>query len=105
MKNELMEYFLLSDNEEIFSLAIQPKSCGGEDAFKFLALYGDGVLNLSLLDIISNKGINNSGQITELIQSFHNEKTLTKIAGKLNIDQLMKETFEKEAIPQNDLLF
>ena len=103
MKNELMEYFLLSDNEEIFSLAIQPKSCGGEDAFKFLALYGDGVLNLSLLDIISNKGINNSGQITELIQSFHNEKTLTKIAGKLNIDQLMKETFEKEQITLNDL--
>ncbi len=103
MKNELMDYFFLSEHEEIFSLAIQPKSCGGGDAFKFLALYGDGVLNLTLLDIISNKGISNSGQITELIQSFHNEKTLTKIARKLKIDQLMKENFKKGKMTQNDL--
>ncbi|MHA1944906.1 MAG: putative dsRNA-binding protein [Candidatus Hodarchaeales archaeon] len=103
MKTELMDYFILSDNEQTFTLAIQPKSCGGGDAFKFLALYGDRVLNLTLLDIISDKGINNSSQITELIQSFHNEKTLAKIAGELKIDQLMKESFEKEKITQNDL--
>ncbi len=103
MKNQLMEYFQLSENEEIFSLAIQPKSCGGGDAFKFLALYGDSVLNLLLLDIISNKGISNSGQITEIIQSFHNEKTLTQIAKQLKIDKIMIEEFGNESPTQNDL--
>ena len=86
MKQELMDYFQLTSSEQIFSLAIQPKSCGGGDSFKFLALYGDCVLNLALLDIISNRGINNSGQITELIQSFHNEKTLALTAEELKID-------------------
>ena len=103
MKYQLMEYFQLSEDKEIFSLAIQPKSCGGGDAFKFLALYGDSVLNLILLDIISKKGIGNSGQITEIIQSFHNEKTLTQLAKQLKIDKIMGEEFGNDKPTQNDL--
>ena len=103
MKNQLMEYFHLSENEEIFSLAIQPKSCGGGDSFKFLALYGDCVLNLILLDIISNKGIGNSGQITEIIQSFHNEKTLTRIAKQLEINKILNNEYGNEKATKNDL--
>ena len=103
MKNQLMEFFLLSENRDIFSLAIQPKSCGGGDTFKFLALYGDSVLNLILLDIISKKGISNSGQITEIIQSFHNEKTLTHIAKQLKIDKIMDKEFGNAKPSQNDL--
>ncbi|MCK4847510.1 MAG: ribonuclease III family protein [Candidatus Heimdallarchaeota archaeon] len=103
MKNQLMEYFQLSKDKAIFFQAIQPKSCGGGDTFKYLALYGDSVLNLILLDIISNKEIANSGQITEIIQSFHNEKTLTQIAKQLKIDKIMKEEFGNEKPTQNDL--
>ena len=103
MKDKLTNFFLLSENEQIFSQAIQPKSCGGGNTFKFLALYGDSVLNLTLLDIISNKGITDSGQITELIQSFHNEKTLTHIAKELKINDLIKDRFEKDNITYNDL--
>jgi dsRNA-specific ribonuclease len=103
MKNQLMEFFQLTEEGEIFSLALQPKSCGGGDDFKFLALYGDTVLSLLLLDIISNKGIGNSGQITEIIQSFHNEYTLTQLAMQLNIDSFLKKEFENENPTQNDL--
>jgi len=103
MKKALMEYFQLSEDGEIFSHAIQPKSCGGGDDFKFLALYGDSVLTLILLDIISSKGIVNSGQITEIIQSFHNEKTLTQLAKQLKIDVIMKDEFVNVKTTQNDL--
>ncbi|MHA1237062.1 MAG: putative dsRNA-binding protein [Candidatus Hodarchaeales archaeon] len=103
MKIQLMEYFQLSENRELFSLAIQPKSCGGGDTFKFLALYGDSVLNLLLLDIISKKGIGNSGQITEIIQSFHNEKTLTLLAQQLKIDKIIEDEFGNVKPTHNDL--
>ena len=65
-----MDFFLLTEEQRIFSQAIFPKSQGGDEDFKLLALYGDRILNLVLLDIITDKGIKNSGQITQIIQSF-----------------------------------
>ena len=41
IKSKLKEFFNLEENEEYFRHAITPKSCGGGDEFKLLALLGD----------------------------------------------------------------
>ena len=47
-KKELKEFFNLQSKDKIFKDVITPKSCGGGDGFKYLALLGDFVLNFDL---------------------------------------------------------
>ncbi|MHA1977117.1 MAG: putative dsRNA-binding protein [Candidatus Hodarchaeales archaeon] len=95
--------FQLSEEESMFKLAIHPKSCGGGEEFKFLALYGDIILNLILLDKISRNELKISGQITEALHSFHNEETLYHIAKEIKIDEIMRMEHKTNAMTKRDL--
>ncbi len=75
----LKRFFMLENHETLFKQAITPKSCGGGDQFKYFALLGDYIINLSLFYYFSEKGIKNSGILTSKIMSVHNEWTLCKL--------------------------
>jgi dsRNA-specific ribonuclease len=102
-KTQLMEYFHLSDDEELFKQAIHPKSCGGGHSFKFFALIGDIILNLVLLEIISNNEPMDTGELTEAIQAIHNKQTLIRIAQHLKLPFVMENEFETHCFSDNDL--
>jgi dsRNA-specific ribonuclease len=102
-KHGLMQFFLLTDESAIFKEAIHPKSCGGENSFKFLALIGDNVLNLILLAVISANKPMDTGELTEYIQAIHNKKTLIQIAQHLKIPTVMEREFETVCFTRNDL--
>jgi dsRNA-specific ribonuclease len=95
--------FQLSKEDPLFKSAIHPKSCGGEDEFKFLALYGDAILNLLLLEHLSRNNLKDSGQITEALHSFHNEETLYRIAKDLQVHEAMEKQHKTTSMTRNDL--
>jgi ribonuclease-3 len=103
LKTHLAGFFQLSEHNSSFNLALCPKSCGGDDEFKYLALYGDAILNLLLLDLISRNALKDSGQITEILQTFHNEETLFQLSKELKINEIMQTHDEKAIITKNDL--
>lgn len=61
--SKLKQFFTLENNDDLFNQAVTPKSCGGGEEFKLLALFGDRVLNLELFEIISSEGIKDSSII------------------------------------------
>ena len=103
LKDQLMQFFHLTENKSLFMTAIHPKSCGGGKDFKFLALFGDNVLNLSLLEIVSRDKTRATGELTEAIHAFHNKKTLIQLAQYLKIPTVMVGEFTKECFTNNDL--
>lgn len=97
------KFFDLEQNEMVYNEAITPKSCGGGDKFKYLALLGDFILNLTLFNHFSEKGIKNSGELTKKIQSIHNEWTLCQLGEYLNITDEMNPTDLNHEITDNEL--
>ncbi len=95
--------FQLSEEDPLFKSATHPKSCGGGDDFKFLALYGDALLNLLLLTHLSRNDLKDSGQITEALHSFHNEETLYRIAKELQVHKAMEIQHNTSFTTKNDL--
>ncbi len=102
-KKDLKKFFNLQSKDKIFNDAITPKSCGGGDGFKYLALLGDFVLNLTLFNYFSKKGIKNSGELTRKIQSVHNEWTLCQLGEFLEITGEMNPTDPNHKITDNEL--
>ncbi|KKL93067.1 hypothetical protein LCGC14_1878390, partial [marine sediment metagenome] len=69
---------------------ITPKSCGGGEEFKLLALLGDRVLNLELFEILSTEGIKDSSTMTIRISNhFHNKDILCEVGKILTINKFM----------------
>lgn len=102
-KIDLRKIFFLESEPELYKEAITPKSCGGGDNLKNLALFGDNVLNITLLKFFSKKGIKNSGKLTVKIKAIHNEWTLLKIGEFLGItDEMNPKDFNHE-ISDNEL--
>ena len=99
----LKTFFNLEQNELLYSKAITPKSCGGGDNFKYLALLGDFVLNLTLFNYFAEKGIKNSGELTKKIQSIHNEWTLCQLGEFLKITDEMNPTDSNHEISDSEL--
>ena len=99
----LKTFFNLEQNELLYSKAITPKSCGGGDNFKYLALLGDFVLNLTLFNYFAEKGIKNSGDLTKKIQSIHNEWTLCQLGEFLKITDEMNPTDSNHEISDGEL--
>ncbi len=97
------KFFNLEQNELLYKKAITPKSCGGGDKFKYLALLGDFILNLTLFHYFSEKGIKNSGELTKKIQSIHNEWTLCQLGEYLKITDEMNPTDLNHEITDNEL--
>ena len=103
LKYQLMQYFHLTDEITLFKQAIHPKSCGGDQSFKFLALIGDNILNLVLLEIISHDKPMDTGELTEVIQAIHNKQTLIRIAHHLKLPTVMEKEFDSKCFSDNDL--
>ena len=99
----LRKFFSLEENEELYKNAITPRSCGGGDDFKYLALLGDFVLNLTLFNHFSKDEIKNSGELTKKIQSIHNEWTLCQLGEFLEITDEMNPTDPNHEISDNEL--
>ena len=89
-KRKIQEFFNLEENQDYFRYATTPKSCGGGDEFKLLALLGDRVLNLELYEILTNEGIIDSGSLTQRLSNYiHNEDILNTVGKILKIDRIM----------------
>ena len=102
--SKLKEFFILENNEDLFNQGITPKSCGGGEEFKLLALLGDRVLNLELFEILSSEGIKDSGTITIRINNyFHNEDILTEVGRILHIEKFMKPMDFNHKITKDEL--
>ncbi|KKK94589.1 hypothetical protein LCGC14_2681330, partial [marine sediment metagenome] len=99
----LRKVFSLEENEELYNNAITPKSCGGGDDFKYLALLGDFVLNLTLFNHFSKDEIKNSGELTKKIQSIHNEWTLCQLGDFLGIVDEMNPKDLNYKISDNEI--
>ncbi len=103
-QNALKEFFNLEENEEYYRYAITPKSCGGGEDFKLLALLGDRVLNLELYDILTNEGITDSGTLTQRLSNYiHNEDILYGVGKILEIDNKMTPMDYNHRITKNEL--
>ena len=102
--SELKEFFILENNEDLFNQGITPKSCGGGEEFKLLALLGDRVLNLELFEILSTEGIKDSGIMTILISNnFHNEDILCQVGKILEINKFMNPIDFNHKITKDEL--
>jgi ribonuclease-3 len=102
-KKSLVTIFELTKHTEIFHQALYPKALGGGNSFKILAIYGDNILNITLLDLITKDDSTDTGILTESLHSFHNSTTLTQLAEYLKIDEIMQESWNKPIIPNKDL--
>jgi dsRNA-specific ribonuclease len=83
-KTELFKLFKLENHAELFTVATRPPSCGGGDAFRSLAIEGDKLLDNAIIRMFQRMGMQNSGEITQKKQQFHNARTL----GMLGTDYL-----------------
>ena len=99
---KLQKYFNLENHDLLFKQAITPKSCGGGEEFKLLALLGDRLLNLELFEILTLEGIQDSGTMTKHINNYnHNEDILTIVGRSLKIEDLIvlsSGDFKREVI-------
>jgi dsRNA-specific ribonuclease len=104
INSKLKEFFNLEEKEEEYQYAITPKSCGGGDEFKLLALLGDRVLNLELYDVLTNEGITDSGNLTLRLNNYiHNEDILYLVGKVLKIDEIMIPTDINHQISKGEL--
>lgn len=102
-RQQIGDWFKLDD--EIRDLALLPRSLGGGSEFKVLALFGDLVIDLVLLEFLLGKYPNfrklNQGKLTELRSATTNRRTFRKLATHLGLDQILKGASDndiKEAI-------
>jgi len=102
--NAIKEFFNLEEHDKYYRYAITPKSCGGGEDFKLLALLGDRVLNLELYEILSDEGIADSGTMTQRLNNYiHNEDILYTVGKTLEIDTLMRPMDFNHRITKNEL--
>jgi hypothetical protein len=86
----LIQLFRLEDDPKGYELATTPKSCGGGEEFKFLALIGDKIQDLALIKIARESGVIETGRIKkEFIEPFHNDVTLTDLGNFLKINSML----------------
>lgn len=75
-KETIQSLFHLGKFEEEFHEATTPKSCGGTDKFKYLALIGDQILNLGIINYFTKSETFNTGEITIEKNSIHKRGVL-----------------------------
>jgi ribonuclease-3 len=103
INDKLKEFFHLEENQDDYQYAITPKSCGGGEEFKLLALLGDRVLNLELYEILIAEGITDSGTLTQRLSYIHNEDILYLVGQILEIDKIMTPTDSNHQITKGEL--
>lgn len=89
IKNKISDLFNLGEHPNLFELALKPRSCGGEADFEQLALLGDKILDIHIIELLISRGFESTGAITQEADEFHNKNVLLLICRRLQIDQLM----------------
>jgi dsRNA-specific ribonuclease len=100
-KKGLLKFFKLTKHLDLFEQATKPKSIGGGEEFKQLALHGDNTINRALMDIYSH--IKNTGRQTKLRTTFHSSRTLIQIGRKLGLDSLISSYNASHKATNNEI--
>ena len=85
----VIEFFNLKNHDKLLELALKPRSCGGGAKFEQLALIGDKILDIHLIELLISRGFETTGAITQEADEFHNKNALYQICIKLQLDQLL----------------
>lgn len=88
-RDEIKKFFLLENDPQLFETAICPRSCGGGAKFEQLAMYGDIVIDMHLLDYLISEDFQLNGDITKHKDTIHNENIITAFADDLGIPDIL----------------
>jgi dsRNA-specific ribonuclease len=100
---DVQNFFLLNGQDMLFQKALKPKSMGGDQTFKILALYGDKVIDLVLAEFFSKEETVETGIITPKIGSLVNKRTLLAVANYFKIKELMMKNNPINQLSDNDV--
>jgi dsRNA-specific ribonuclease len=101
MTNNLMTFFKLEDNEQLFKQALKPKSLGGSDEFKRWAREGDLLFDQALAEIFNET--RNVGDLNKVMTSIHSSNCLVAVGYYLGIDQQMLKYYGSSVFTNNDI--
>ena len=87
--DEIKKFFLLENDPQLFETAISPRSCGGGAKFEQLAMYGDLVIDMHLLDYLISEDFQLNGDITNHRNTIHNGNIITAFADYLGIPNIL----------------
>lgn len=90
---EIQKFFLLENNPQLFETALCPRSCGGGAEFEQLALYGDLVIDMHLLDYFINEDFQQNGDLTEHNGTIHNKNMIKAFADDLGIPDILTRSY------------
>ncbi len=102
-REDIVKYFKLENNEDLFEIAIKPPSCGGGSEFDNLALEGDRVLDQAFESILNSMEILTKGDKARYRASFHNSITLSNIGRTLGFDRMLSPLDSTYVIQIKDL--
>lgn len=86
---EIQKFFLLENDPQLFETALCPRSCGGGAELEQLALYGDIVIDMHLLDYLINEDFQQNGDITKRKGTIHHENMIKAFADDLGIPDIL----------------
>ncbi|MCK5343859.1 MAG: hypothetical protein KAR20_10670, partial [Candidatus Heimdallarchaeota archaeon] len=86
---EIQKFFLLENDPQLFETAIHPRSCGGGTEFEQLAMYGDLVIDMHLLDYLISEGLEQNGDITKRRDEIHQKNIIKAFADDLGIPDIL----------------
>ena len=97
---DIQKFFLLENNPQLFEIAFRPRSCGGGAKFEQLALYGDLVIDMHLLDYLINEDFQQNGNLTIRKGTIHHENMIKAFADDLGIPDILIRAYPTSH-PQN----
>ena len=100
---EIQKFFLLENYPQLFETALSPRSCGGDAKFEQLALYGDRVINMHLLDYLISEGLQTKGDITRRNSTIHHRDVIKAFADDLGIPDILTPADSTTQLQNNDL--
>ncbi|MDO8727102.1 MAG: putative dsRNA-binding protein [Candidatus Methanoperedens sp.] len=100
---EIQKFFLLENDPQFFETALRPRSCGGGAEFEQLALYGDIVIDMHLLDYLINENFQQNGDITKRKGKIHHKNVIIAFADYLGISDILTPLDSTYHPKDNDL--
>jgi len=100
-RQDFIKFFKLEKHPILVEKATKPKSCGGTEDFKRLALEGDNILNRALMELFSE--IKNTGRQTKLRTEFHSRRTLVMLGKFLGLDRAISAHNPRHQATNNEI--
>ena len=94
---DVMCYFELESNPNLFKRAVTLPSGGGGDFFTTLAVEGDAFLDLPLEQMFNEEGIHDGEEIRALTQQFHREVTLARLGAYFHLADCIEPSTDLSA--------